>query len=107
MKGLEPVFINVECSPNPARTTTSFRIIHDRIGANMDVKLEVFDTAGRQLWSHTESGVTSDNTYKIDWDLTVDGGRLLQTGLYLYRLSISSDGSSYASKAKKLIVLRR
>ena len=107
VKGLEPVFINVECSPNPARTTTSFRIIHDRIGANMDVKLEVFDTAGRQLWSHTESGVTSDNTYKIDWDLTVDGGRQLQTGLYLYRLSISSDGSSYASKAKKLIVLRR
>ena len=107
VKGLEPVFVDVECTPNPARTTTSFRIVHDRIDSNLDVKIEIFDTAGRQLWSHTENGVTTDNTYTINWDLTVDGGRPLQTGLYLYRLSISNDGSTYASKAKKLIVLRK
>jgi len=41
----------------------------------------------------------------VDWDLTVDGGRRLQTGVYLYRLRMSTDGSSYVSKAKKLIVL--
>ena len=51
--------------------------------------------------------MTTDNTYTINWDLTVDGGRPLQTGLYLYRLSISNDGSTYASMAKKLIVLRK
>ena len=105
VKGLEPVFADVECSPNPARTQTSFRIIHDRIGSEMNVKLDVFDTSGRHLWTYSENGTPSGNTYTVDWDLTTDGGRRLNTGLYLYRLSISSDGSSYVSKAKKLIII--
>ena len=104
-KGLEPRFFDVECTKNPASTTTSFRVMHDRVGCNMDVVLDVFDISGRHLWSYAEGGVSTDNTYTIDWDLTVDGGRHLQTGVYLYRVRISSDGSSYASKAKKLIVL--
>ncbi|MDE6003016.1 MAG: T9SS type A sorting domain-containing protein, partial [Prevotella sp.] len=95
---------DVECTPNPARTHTTFRIVHDRINAEMSVRLDVFDTSGRHLWSHTENGVSSDNTYTINWDLTVDGGRRLHTGLYLYRLSIGVDGSTYASKTNKLII---
>ena len=68
--------------------------------------LDVFDISGRHLWSHSETDVSSTgNTLTIDWDLTVDDGRRLQTGVYLYRLRIGSEGSSYASKAKKLIVL--
>ncbi len=61
--------------------------------------------SGRILWSYSESGVSTDNAYTVDWDLTVDGGRRLQTGVYLYRLRIGSDGSSYATKTKKLIIL--
>ena len=105
VKGLEPVFFDVECTTNPASTSTSFRILHDRTGSSMDVVLDVFDISGRHLWTYSEAGVSTDNAYTVDWDLTVDGGRRLQTGVYLYRLRISSDGSSYASKAKKLIVL--
>ena len=105
VKGLEPVFADVECRPNPAKTKTTFNIIHDRIGSEMSVKLEVFDTSGRLLWTYSESGTPSNNIYTVDWNLLTDGGRRLNTGLYLYRLSISSDGSSYVSKAKKLIIL--
>ena len=105
VKGLEPLFFDVESTKNPATTMTSFRILHDRTGSNMDVVLDVFDFSGRHLWSYAENGVSTDNSYTIDWDLTVDGGRRLQTGVYLYRLRIASDGSSYASKAKKLIIL--
>jgi len=104
VKGVEPVFVSVDCSPNPARTQTTFRIVHDRIGSEMDVKLDVFDTSRRHLWTHSANGVTSDNTFTIDWDLTVDGGRRLHTGLYLYRLSLSAEGSSYVSKTNKLII---
>ena len=105
VKGLEPHFFDVECTRNPASTTTSFRILHDRIGSAMDVTLDVFDISGRHLWSYNEGGISTNGTYTVDWDLTVDGGRHLQTGVYLYRVRISSDGSTYASKAKKLIVL--
>jgi len=105
VKGLEPVIADVECTDNPARSSTSFRILHDRMGSQMDVVLDVFDMSGRHLWSHAESGVSTGQVYTIPWDLTVDGGRRLPTGIYLYRVRIASDGSSYASKAKKLIVL--
>ena len=106
-KGLEPQIVSVECSPNPAKTRTTFRIVHDRIGSEMDVKLELFDTSGRHLWTYTENGVPTDQTYTLDWDLTTNEGRRLNTGLYLYRVSISSDGSNYTSKAQKLIILNK
>ena len=107
VKGLEPQLVSVNCSPNPAKTSTSFRIVHDRTGSEMDVKLEIFDTSGRLLWTHSESSIPTDQTYTLDWDLTTDGGRRLNTGLYLYRVNVSSDGSSYTSKAQKLIILNK
>jgi flagellar hook assembly protein FlgD len=71
----------------------------------MDVKIEVFDVSGRLLWKHEETGVSTSGAYTVDWDLTTDTGARLQTGVYLYRVSIASDGSSQTSKAKKLIVI--
>lgn len=102
---LEPNLLSVDCTRNPATTSTSFRIVHDRAGCSIDVVVDVFDMSGRHLWSHSETGVSSGNTLDIDWDLTVDGGRRLGTGVYLYRVRLGCEGSSYASKAKKLIVL--
>jgi hypothetical protein len=71
----------------------------------MDVELDIYDASGRLIWKHTETGVPTDQTYTVDWNLTTSGGRRLQTGVYLYRVAISSDGSSQASRAKKLIIL--
>jgi len=105
VESLEPIFFDVESTHNPATTNTSFRIIHDRTGSQMDVILDVFDMSGRHLWQHAESGIPTDDTYFIDWDLTSGSGSRISTGVYLYRVRISSDGSSYASRAKKLIVI--
>lgn len=77
------------------------------MGSNVDVVIELFDMSGRKLWQHEESGVSTDSAYTVDWDLTVDGGRRLQTGVYLYRARLGSDGSGMASKAKKLIIVDR
>ena len=105
VKGLDPGDFDVNCLKNPATTSTTFVIQHDRTGSQMDVVLDIFDTSGRHLWSYADSGVSTDNTYTVNWDLTVDGGRRLQTGVYLYRVLLSCDGSNYVSKAKKLIIL--
>ena len=105
VKGLSPQLFSVSCTQNPARTGTTFIISHDRTGCTVDVELDIFDTSGRQLWRHNESGVSTNGAYTLTWDLTVDGGQRLQTGVYLYRVSISSDGSKQVSKAKKLVVI--
>ena len=107
VKGTEPSLIAVDCSPNPATTTTTFRITHDRANSEMDVTIDIYDISGRHLWTHNESGTYSGNTLNITWDLTTDGGRSMHTGVYLYRVQLSSEGSAYVSKAKKLIILRK
>jgi hypothetical protein len=105
VKGVEPLFSDMDCTPNPATTKTTFRIVHDRADSKMDVIIDIFDISGRHLWTHNESDTYSGNTLTIDWDLTTGGGSRLGTGVYLYRVQLSSEGSSYVSKAKKLIVL--
>ena len=105
VKGLEPNILNVNCTNNPAKTSTTFIVTHDRMGSNVNVMLDIFDMSGRLLWTHAESGTSIANTYTIDWNLTVDNGRRLNTGVYLYRIRLSSDGSSQATKAKKLVIL--
>ena len=105
-KGQAPTFLDLDCKPNPATEKTTFYVTHDRVNSSMDVVLDIFDTSGRHLWSHSENGLYADSsTLTISWDLTVDGGRRLPTGLYFYRVRISGEGSSYATKAKKLIIL--
>ena len=107
VKGIDPQYVNVDCTHNPATTQTSFVISHDRAGCNVSAEIELFDTSGRQLWHHREQGLSAGGNYVIDWDLTVDGGRRLSTGVYLYRAIVECDGSRKASKAKKLIILTK
>lgn len=106
VSALAPTVTSVSCTNNPAKEQTTFIINHDRMGSKIDVVLDIMDMSGRLLWQHSESGISSTGSYTIDWDLTVDGGQKLQTGVYLYRARVSSEGSDYDSKAKKLIIIR-
>lgn len=107
VSGLRPGLIDINCTANPARTSTTFIINHDRAGSNLDVEIEVFDMSGRPLWKHKESGVSANNNYTVDWDLTGSNGGKLQTGVYIYRVKIGGSGSDMVSKAKKLIIISR
>lgn len=105
MKNLAPTLFDVDVTTNPASTSTTFIISHDMTGSPVDVVIDVFDTGGRLLWTHAESGVSMTGAYTVDWDLTVANGQRLTTGVYLYRVRIGSNGSPKTSKAKKLIVI--
>ncbi|MCQ2254017.1 MAG: type IX secretion system sortase PorU [Bacteroidaceae bacterium] len=103
---IKPDLQDIYCTKNPARDNTSFIITHDRKGSDVNAEIEVMTMAGRPLWRKTVRGSsTSSGSFVIDWDLTTDGGGKLQTGVYLYRVRLSSDGSDSVSKAKKLIII--
>ena len=80
---------NVICSNNPANSSTQFIITHNRMGSELKVTLDVFDTGGRQVWRQTENVVPTSDTFAIDWNLSVAGGSRLHTGLYLCRISVN------------------
>lgn len=100
----EPGSITIDCKRNPSSNLATFVITHDRAGTLLNVQLDLYDTSGRQLWRHKESGVASGNVYTMDWDLSISGGRPLMTGVYIYRITVSSDGGSEVSQAKKIII---
>ncbi len=103
-KDLAPNCLNVRCVRNSDTNNRTFIITHDRAGSNLEIQLDIYDTAGRMLWRHYESGVSSDDTYTFDWDQSIDGGRILQTGVYIFKVTLSSDGSGQSSKAIKLMI---
>lgn len=104
VRSLKPSF-TISCTDNPASSSTTFIISHDRSGSQLDVTVEVFDLSGRMLWSHSESGVSDGSTYTVTWNLTGNNGSRLSTGVYLYRVKLGSDSAVRTSKAKKLIVI--
>lgn len=103
VKSLKPSF-DAGVTENPAKSSTTFIINHDRMASKLNIVIEVYDTSGRMLWNHAESGVSNVGTYTVKWDLSTGHGTL-RTGIYLYRVKVASDGSDYESKTKKLIII--
>lgn len=104
VSGLSPNLFQVGVTENPAKNSTTFVITHDRTETNIDVAIEVYDMAGRMVWHHSEKGVPDTDSYQVKWDLSSTGGQSLRSGIYLYRVKVASDGSSYTSKVNKLII---
>lgn len=104
--GLQPDIVDVYATDNPAYGSTTFVVTHNFAGSEMDIVVEVMDASGRMLWSGSESSTSNSNTTTFTWDLTLDSGAPLQTGIYLYRVKLSSGGSSYATKSRKLLIIQ-
>ncbi len=104
-KSIQPNIVDVYATNNPARDNTTFVVAHNFCGAELNLEIDIMDSSGRLLWSTSESGTAATNTIAYKWDLRTDSGAKLNTGIYLYRIKLSSNGSSYASKTQKILVI--
>ena len=105
VSGLSPSIIDINATRNPAREQTSFIVQHDRPGSAVDISIDIFDTSGRHIHSITSNSLSGESTLHIDWNLLTSTGGKIHSGVYLYRVSITCDGSRRVSKAKKIIIL--
>ncbi|MBN1598973.1 MAG: type IX secretion system sortase PorU [Bacteroidales bacterium] len=96
--------------PNPVTHetsfTTTFQYSHNQPGEQHEVILEIFDLSGRLVYlkkySHMESGFVST---PITWDLRSNSGNPLQSGIYPYRLKVTtSEGFEFMNQ--RLIIIR-
>ena len=94
--------VNVICTKNPAWDQTTFLITQSLVGSDMDVVMEVFDLSGRQLYKRESKCVVSDGISVLNWNLSLSGGSMLHTGVYLCRFTVGG-----SSKTVKLIVLKQ
>jgi hypothetical protein len=94
--------LNVVCTKNPAWDRTSFIITQSMTSTEMDVLMEVFDVAGRQLYKRTVKGATTNGSFVLNWDINLSGGSHLQTGVYLCRITVGD-----TSKTVKLVIIKQ
>lgn len=105
VNGLRPDLFQLICTKSPARENTTFVLSHNRPGTELAVRIAVCDFSGRELWVHTEQGVSADRYYYIDWNLCSNAGQRLSPGVYLYRASITSGESKESTKTEKIVIL--
>lgn len=103
---LAPQIFDLIASPNPAKEVVNFYVSHDRPDSYLTIQIEVYNLAGQILWKHRETDYSETfDAAPIQWDLHTSGGQRITPGIYVYRATISSDGSSESTEAKKLIIL--
>lgn len=103
--GLAPEIFDVYTDCNPATTQANFYVKHNRPDAPISVYIEVFDLQGRPQWSGSMAG-RSDMfvSTPITWNLTDMAGRRVPRGIYVYRATVTTDGTQHATASKRIAV---
>lgn len=101
IKGLTPVIFSLSNYPNPVKTGyTTIVVKHDRPETVLNTRVDVYDLSGKLIWTFKQS-----NADDIIWDLKGSDGARIKTGIYLYKVSISTKNSEEYSKTNKMLVV--
>jgi hypothetical protein len=100
--GLAPEIFSVYNYPNPVKTETTIIVKDDRPETVLGTTVEIFDIAGRKIWSFSQS-----NADNISWNLISNSGQKVKTGIYFYRVSIKTSNSDFTSKTNKMLVVEQ
>lgn len=83
--------------PNPFTAQTT---IHFQLATRSPVQVEIFDVAGRQVWSH-QPGWQEAGAHAITWDGRNQQGQAVDSGVYLCRLQTAA-----REMVRKIVVVR-
>ena len=100
VNGLAPVIFSIYVYPNPVETQANIVVSHDRPETVLKMTVEIFDIAGRKIWSFSQSTVNNNS-----WDLIANNGQKVRSGLYLYRVSIKTTNGDISSKTNKMLIV--
>lgn len=107
-ENLAPRIYEVYTDANPASTQANFYLSHDQPDNMVTVTISIYNLLGRPIWSGSATG-RSDmfTTVPVTWDLSDAGGARVGRGIYLYRASITSDGTTYETATRRIAVTAR
>ena len=107
-ENIAPHIYEVYTDANPASTQANFYLSHDQPDNMVTVNITVYNLNGRAVWSGSSTG-RSDmfTTVPVTWNLNDFGGRRVGRGIYLYRASITSDGTTYETATRRIAVTAR
>lgn len=105
--GKAMVIQNLLNYPNPFANNTHFVFEHNHPDEELDVQIGIFNTAGALVKSIKETfRPTGSRSNEIMWDGSDDNGNKLPSGVYVYRLNITSEKGFISSAYQKLVIVR-
>jgi len=92
--------------PNPFNNITHFIFEHNHPDEALTAEIVIYNTAG-QLVSSLKKDFTpsGSRTNELDWDGTSNGARL-PSGVYVYRLNITTEKGFKSTAYQKLVITR-
>ncbi|SHM25672.1 Por secretion system C-terminal sorting domain-containing protein [Chitinophaga jiangningensis] len=90
--------------PNPFHSETRFVFTHNQQGMSMELTLQIFNLEGKLMKTLFNTIIPGSNRFDgMPWDGTGDSGAKLSPGIYLYRLTISSNGKRKVKGGKVML----
>ena len=93
--------------PNPFNNTTTFVFEHNHPDEQLDAKISIYNIAGGLVKNIEQTFIPEGSrTSTLTWDGTDNNGARLPSGVYVYRLNISTDKGFQSSAYQKLVIVR-
>ena len=97
---------NVCNAPNPMTSYTNFYFEHNQKG-DFDVTIRIYNISGQLVKTIRESRYgTSGRIDPVRWDGTSDSGMPLQSGIYIYSMTLTNSKEEKTSACSKLVIAR-
>jgi hypothetical protein len=93
--------------PNPFRDQTYFTFEHNQPEKQMEVSIDIFDLSGKKI--KTVSGSVAPGGYRtnaIPWDGSSENGFPLRSGMYIYRITVTTTDGQQQHGSGKLAIAR-
>ena len=93
--------------PNPFSNTTTFVFDHNHPDETLDAKITIYNVAGGLVKNIEQTFIPEGSrTNTLTWDGTDNNGARLPSGVYVYRLNISTEKGFRSSAYQKLVIVR-
>lgn len=105
VEGQAPKIFDAYSDANPASVEANFYVSHNRPDAMLAVTVDILDLDGRLLWSEYNKGRADKFlSSPIHWNLCNSAGHRVPRGIYLYRVTVATDGCETSTLTKRIAV---
>lgn len=91
--------------PNPFSNATVFTFKHTRPGKELKVKIEIFNMFGKHVMTHENTLFSTGSVLEFfTWDGKNTYGTRVESGIYLYNLTVTDEQGETSKQKQKLII---
>jgi hypothetical protein len=90
--------------PNPASENVTFSFTHNKVGEDLDVSIDIYNSTGSVVHSLNQKISNSKNREEITWQNIKSDYKILP-GLYFYKLSIRSMQNNFLTESMHKLVI--